>query len=68
MVLQLKKIFYLKKKKLVAYHEAGHGVLAVVLDDIEKVRKITIIPRGSVGGYNLISPDSENSNLKSRKN
>ncbi|MDV3197426.1 MAG: hypothetical protein Q8884_02385, partial [Sweet potato little leaf phytoplasma] len=41
------------EKKLVAYHEAGHGVLAVVLDDIEKVRKITIIPRGSVGGYNL---------------
>ncbi|MDV3139794.1 MAG: AAA family ATPase [Sweet potato little leaf phytoplasma] len=64
----VKKDFLSKKeKKLVAYHEAGHGVLAVVLDDIEKVRKITIIPRGSVGGYNLISPDSENSNLKSRK-
>ncbi|MDO8030221.1 AAA family ATPase ['Planchonia careya' phytoplasma] len=64
----VKKDFLSKKeKKLVAYHEAGHGVLAVVLDNIEKVRKITIIPRGSVGGYNLISPDSENSNLKSRK-
>ncbi|MDO8057255.1 ATP-dependent metallopeptidase FtsH/Yme1/Tma family protein [Candidatus Phytoplasma gossypii] len=63
-----KKDFLSKKeKKLVAYHEAGHGVLAVVLDNIEKVRKITIIPRGSVGGYNIISPDSESSNFKSRK-
>ncbi|MDO7983643.1 AAA family ATPase [Candidatus Phytoplasma fabacearum] len=63
-----KKDFLSKKeKKLVAYHEAGHGVLAVVLDNIEKVRKITIIPRGSAGGYNIISPDSESSNFKSRK-
>lgn len=48
-----------KEKKLVAYHEAGHAVLGVKLDDANDVQKITIVPRGSAGGYNLMLPKEE---------
>ena len=48
-----------KEKKLVAYHEAGHAVLGVKLDDANDVQKITIVPRGTAGGYNLMLPKEE---------
>ena len=43
-----------KEKKIVAYHEAGHAVLGIKLESANEVQKITIIPRGSAGGYNLM--------------
>lgn len=46
-------------KKLVAYHEAGHAVIGLKLEDAEKVQKVTIIPRGEAGGYNLMTPKEE---------
>ena len=46
-------------KKLVAYHEAGHAIVGLNLPDGAIVQKITIIPRGSAGGYNLITPRKE---------
>jgi cell division protease FtsH len=42
-------------KKLVAYHEAGHAIIGLFLDDATVVQKITIIPRGQAGGYNLMT-------------
>ena len=48
-----------KEKKLVAYHEAGHVVLGVKLDDANDVQKVTIIPRRSAGGYAMMIPKEE---------
>ncbi len=47
------------EKKVVAYHEAGHAVLGIKLDGANEVQKITIIPRGQAGGYNLMLPKEE---------
>ena len=46
-------------KKLVAYHEAGHAIVGLNLPDGAIVQKVTIIPRGNAGGYNLITPRKE---------
>ncbi len=46
-------------KRLVAYHEAGHAVIGLKLEDAEMVQKVTIIPRGEAGGYNLMTPRQE---------
>ena len=48
-----------KEKELVAYHEAGHAVIGLKLDSADTVQKITIIPRGEAGGYNLMTPEEE---------
>ncbi len=48
-----------KTKKLVAYHEAGHAIVGLNLPDGAIVQKVTIIPRGNAGGYNLITPRKE---------
>ena len=47
------------EKEVVAYHEAGHAVIGIKLADADIVQKITIIPRGSAGGYNLMMPKEE---------
>ena len=47
------------EKKVVAYHEAGHAVVGLKLDGANDVQKITIIPRGAAGGYNLMLPKEE---------
>ena len=47
------------EKKVVAYHEAGHAVMGIRLDGANAVQKITIIPRGAAGGYNLMLPKEE---------
>lgn len=46
-------------RKLVAYHEAGHAVIGLKLDNASDVQKVTIIPRGSAGGYNMMVPNEE---------
>ncbi|MGL9687612.1 MAG: hypothetical protein ACQBVK_02370 [Candidatus Phytoplasma sp. TWB_XP] len=48
-----------EEKKMVAYHEAGHAVIGLILPFAQKVQKITIIPRGNAGGYNLMVPEEE---------
>jgi cell division protease FtsH len=48
-----------KTKKLVAYHESGHAIVGLYLDDAQVVQKVTIIPRGQAGGYNLMTPKEE---------
>ncbi len=47
------------EKKLVAYHEAGHVVLGLKLNDANVVQKVTIIPRSYAGGYALMLPKEE---------
>ena len=47
------------EKEVVAYHEAGHAVGGIKLDGAHDVQKITIIPRGQAGGYNLMLPKEE---------
>ena len=46
-------------RKLVAYHEAGHAVIGIKLANASDVQKVTIIPRGSAGGYNMMVPSEE---------
>ena len=48
-----------KEKRIVAYHEAGHAVVGIKLEGANEVQKITIIPRGTAGGYNLMLPKEE---------
>lgn len=47
------------ERKLVAYHEAGHAIIGLTLEAANKVQKVTIIPRGNAGGYNLMTPKEE---------
>ena len=48
-----------KDKELVAFHEAGHAVLAYVLPGCGAVPEVSIIPRGGAGGYTMTMPDEE---------
>lgn len=48
-----------KEKKITAYHEAGHALVASCLADADPVHKISIIARGSAGGYTLKLPLDE---------
>ncbi|MCP4336888.1 MAG: ATP-dependent zinc metalloprotease FtsH [Mycoplasma sp.] len=50
--------------KMVAEHEAGHAVIGIKVPGGQKVQKITIIPRGQAGGYNLMTPEKETYNSK----
>ncbi|MBE7091627.1 MAG: ATP-dependent zinc metalloprotease FtsH [Clostridiales bacterium] len=47
------------QRKLVAYHEAGHAIVARSLQHCDPVSEVSIIPRGGAGGYTLIRPDEE---------
>jgi len=55
-----------KEKKLTAFHEAGHAIVAVVADGNSKVNEISIIPRGMAGGYTSYLP-VENRSYMSKK-
>jgi cell division protease FtsH len=48
-----------KEKEIVAYHEAGHAIIAHVLPHVDPVRKISIVSRGRAGGYTLKLPETE---------
>jgi len=48
-----------KEKKIVSYHEAGHAVIGIKLENADVVQKVTIVPRGEAGGYNLMTPEEE---------
>ena len=48
-----------RERRLVAIHESGHAVIGLKLEHANVVQKITIIPRGQAGGYNLMMPKEE---------
>lgn len=48
-----------KERNIVAFHEAGHTVIGVVLDEAEMVHKVTIVPRGQAGGYAVMLPKED---------
>ncbi len=45
-----------KERNIVAYHEGGHTVIGLVLDEADMVHKVTIVPRGQAGGYAVMLP------------
>jgi cell division protease FtsH len=51
-----------KKRKLVAYHEAGHAILGALMNDFDVVAKISIVPRGPAGGVTIFMPSEERLN------
>ena len=48
-----------KERQIVAYHESGHTVIGMVLDDADTVHKVTIVPRGQAGGYAVMLPKED---------
>lgn len=48
-----------QERKLVAYHESGHAIVGLTLEHANQVQKVTIVPRGDAGGYNLMTPKDE---------
>ncbi|MCD2255939.1 ATP-dependent metallopeptidase FtsH/Yme1/Tma family protein [Lactobacillus sp. CC-MHH1034] len=48
-----------KERHMVAYHEAGHAIIGLVLSDSRVVRKVTIVPRGRAGGYAIMLPKDD---------
>ncbi|MBP3619714.1 MAG: AAA family ATPase, partial [Clostridia bacterium] len=48
-----------KERKLTAYHEAGHAILAKKLSHCEEVQEVSIIPRGHAGGYTMCRPEND---------
>ena len=56
-----------KDKELVAYHEGGHAIVSYYIPECDKVHEITIIPRGSAGGYTMYLPDEDVSYVTDRR-
>ena len=56
-----------KDREVVAHHEAGHCVIGMILNSAEQVTKVTIIPRGEAGGYNLMGPKEEETTLYTKE-
>ncbi|HFU4495772.1 TPA: ATP-dependent zinc metalloprotease FtsH [Streptococcus suis] len=48
-----------KERELVAYHEAGHTIVGLVLSNAREVHKVTIVPRGRAGGYMIALPKED---------
>lgn len=48
-----------KERRIVAFHEGGHTVIGLILDEAEMVHKVTIVPRGQAGGYAVMLPKED---------
>ena len=54
-------------KRITAYHEAGHAILAKLLPNCDPVHEVSIIPRGQAAGYTMTRPDSDDNHLTKAK-
>ena len=63
---QSRRVITEHEKRVVAYHEAGHALCSELLPSVEKVHRISIIPRGKALGYTLNLPE-EDRYLKTRE-
>lgn len=61
------RVFSKKEREFIAFHEAGHAVIGLKLEHASIVHKVTIIPRGQAGGYNLMLPQEEQAFLQTRQ-
>src|SRR5262249_44839869 len=57
--LQTSRVITEKEKRVVAYHEAGHALVAHLLGDANPIQKVTIVPRGDALGYTLNLPEED---------
>lgn len=48
-----------REKEMVAFHEAGHAIIGLMVPNSDKVQKVTIIPRGRTGGHVLMTPEED---------
>lgn len=54
-------------KRITAYHEAGHAIIAKVLPHNDEVQEVSIIPRGMAAGYTLTRPENDDSHITKNK-
>jgi len=54
-------------KRITAYHESGHAILARVLENCDDVQEVSIIPRGAAAGYTLTRPEADDMHLSKGK-
>ncbi|MBI5150475.1 MAG: ATP-dependent metallopeptidase FtsH/Yme1/Tma family protein [Candidatus Omnitrophica bacterium] len=56
-----------KEKEITAYHEAGHALLSLLLEEVDTFTKVSIIPRGMAGGYTLTPPTEDKHYLNKKE-
>ena len=54
-------------KKITAYHEAGHAIVAYRMEHCDPVHEVSIIPRGQAAGYTMTMPDNDDSHISRGK-
>ncbi len=54
-------------KRITAYHEAGHAILAKLLPNCDPVHEVSIIPRGQAAGYTMTRPDNDDNHITKAK-
>ena len=54
-------------KRITAYHESGHAIIAKVLENCDEVQEVSIIPRGQAAGYTLTRPETDDSHITKGK-
>ena len=57
--LQQRKLITDKEKRVIAYHEAGHALVARLMGDAMQLHKVTIVPRGQALGYTMNLPEED---------
>lgn len=60
------KVVKEEERKITAYHEAGHTIVALNCKNVDPLHKVTIIPRGHAGGFTAFLPESESYYLKNK--
>ena len=54
-------------KRITAYHEAGHAIIAKLCPNCDPVQEVSIIPRGNAAGYTMTRPDNDDSHMTKNK-